>query len=166
MSFSLFPSFKFRRVEEITPEFLRSQDIRLLLLDLDNTLIPYSTVEPRESVARWLEDVRAAGITPFIVSNSKRTRPAVFAEAFGLPYIQRARKPSPRGVREAMETVGEAREHTALVGDQIYTDMLAASLAGVTGLLVHPIRFTNVFLALRWVLELPFRHALGRKRRG
>ena len=158
MRFSLLPDHKFPRVEDISPAFLRDMGVKLLILDVDNTIAPYKTVTLRESVTAWAESVKTAGITLFIVSNNKGDRPEIFAKLLGVEYIKRAGKPSPRGVMEALARTGFQPAEAALVGDQIYTDTIAANLSGVRALLVEPIRFTNPFLAIRYFFELPFRH--------
>ena len=163
MIFSPVPDKKFKRLTDITPEFLDKNGIKLLLLDLDNTISPYTTDEPTEDVLAWTERMKDSGIRLFIVSNNKGDRPEVFSKSLTIPYIKLAKKPSPKGVLLAMETEGAAKENTALVGDQVYTDMLAANLAGVMGILVEPIKFSNPFLAIRYFFELPFRHE---KRKG
>lgn len=157
MSFSLLPERKFDKVEDITPEILGDMGVDLLLLDVDNTIAPYGTLTLEDSVADWAGRLRAAGVKLAIVSNNKGSRPEVFGEKLGIPYIKRAGKPSPRGVREALGSSDAAPERAALVGDQIYTDTIAANLAGVRMLLVEPIKFTNPFLAIRYFFELPFR---------
>ena len=128
------------------------------MLDLDNTIAPYGQAEPSADVIAWVIRMKSFGIKLHIVSNSKKTkRVSAFADALGIPYIYRAKKPSPRAVRELLEKLLIKPTAAALVGDQIYTDVLAANSAGVMSVLVKPIEFTNPFLALRYALELPFR---------
>lgn len=162
MRFSLFPRRKFHHVTEITPELLRELGVELLILDVDNTIAPYKTLTLEKSVTDWAAGLKRAGVSLFIVSNNKGERPEIFASLLDIPYLKRAGKPSPRGVREALAAAGTAPERAALAGDQIYTDTIAANLAGVQMLLVEPIKFTNPFLAIRYFLELPFR----REKRG
>ncbi len=157
MRFSLLPERKFDSVTDIEPELLRSMGVELLILDVDNTIAPYKTLTLEKRVTDWAARVRDAGIGLFIVSNNKGERPEVFARLLDIPFLKRAGKPSPRGVRRALELSGIPPERAALAGDQIYTDTIAASLAGVHMLLVEPIRFTNIFLAIRYFFELPFR---------
>ncbi len=163
MSFFLIPERKFQKVQDISPELLTKMGVRLLILDVDNTIAPYKTLTLESSVTDWAERVRAAGVELTIVSNNKGRRPEIFAGLLGVPYIKRAGKPSPRGVREALRLAGVEPRDAALAGDQIYTDTIAANLAGVRMLLVEPIKFTNPFLAIRYFLELPFRHERRRK---
>lgn len=157
MSFSLLPDRKFKDVSSITPEDLRALGVSLLILDVDNTIAPYGTFTLEKPVTEWASRMKAAGVALFIVSNSKGERPDIFASLLGIPYIKRAWKPSPLGIRQALAQTGVPPEHAALVGDQIYTDTIAANLAGVRMLLVEPIKFTNIFLAIRYFFELPFR---------
>lgn len=164
MSISPLPDVKFRRLVDIRPRDMEELGISLLLLDLDNTISPYKVEAPDEETVRWVDMMKEGGIDLYIVSNNKGTRPEVFAEALGIPFIKRAGKPSPRGILEALERTGTDKRATALAGDQVYTDMLAANQAEVTGILVEPIKFTNPFLAIRYFFELPFRRE-KRKRR-
>ena len=156
MSFSLFPDRKFQDVSSITPEDLRALGVSLLILDVDNTIAPYKTLTLETSVVEWASRMKPAGVSLYIVYN-KGERPEAFASLLGVPYIKHAGKPNPRGVRQALAQTGVPPDRAALVGDQIYTDTVAANLAGVRMLLVEPIKFTNIFLAIRYFFELPFR---------
>ncbi len=157
MKFSLTSDYKFDKLTDITAGFLRDRGIRLLLLDLDNTMSPYRIIEPTEELLRWNREMLAGGIRLFIVSNNRGNRPAVMADSLGIPYLNLAKKPSRRGIDRALSIENAEKEETALVGDQTFTDVLAANLAGITSILVEPIKFTNIFLRLRYWLEVPFR---------
>jgi len=161
---SICPDMQFKSLYDIQPEDLLKRDIRLLILDLDNTVSPYKVDKVTEKAYIWASAMKKAGITLFIVSNNRGRRPECFADQLGVPYINRAGKPSPRGVQEAMAYAGVPRENTALVGDQIYTDMLCARLAGVTAILVEPIKFTYPWLQWRYWLETPFRKTKDTKK--
>ena len=165
MSFSPVPDYKFKALTDISTGFLTKNRISLLLLDLDNTIAPYGETSPTAEVLAWVIRIKSFGISLHIVSNSKKTeRVSSFAKALEIPYIYRAKKPSPRAVRELISELQASPSSAALVGDQIYTDVLAANGACVMSIVVRPIKFTNPFLALRFSLELPFR-ALRRIRR-
>lgn len=158
MSISPVPDRKFKKVTDIHPKTLRSMGISLLLLDLDNTVSPYKVEAPTDEIRAWADMMKKSGISLYFVSNNKGTRPEVFSKALNIPYVKRAGKPSTRGIVKVLELTGAKREETALCGDQVYTDILAANRAGITGILVEPIKFTNPFLAIRYFFELPFRH--------
>ena len=158
MGFSLIPQYSFRAITDISPDFLHSNGVKFLMLDLDNTVAAYSEDNPAEEVLKWVETVKNGGISLAIISNSTRAaRVDTFAKALGIGYIIRASKPSPTGVQQLMETAGFTNEESALVGDQVFTDTLAANRAGVMSIIVKPRKFTNPFLALRYAAEIPFR---------
>ena len=165
MAFSLFADVEVDSILELTPDWCGGCGIRLLLLDFDNTILPYSAADPTEEFMKWLETARAAGITVMVVSNSRRSRRVPdFCEKAGLPYIKRAGKPFPKGIRRAMAQQGFSPRETAMVGDQTFTDVLGGNLSGVTSVLVRPIHLSDPFLTVRYWIELPVIH-FGRKRR-
>jgi HAD superfamily phosphatase (TIGR01668 family) len=158
MSFSLIPEYSFQSVCDISPEFLRLRGITLLLVDLDNTLAPYGTLEPSREIADWAESVKAAGIELFMVSNNHgSTRVKAFADRFGIDFIMGANKPFSAGVKKVLKQLGKRAAETALAGDQIFTDVIAANSAGVTSIIVVPIKIINPLLNVRYWLEAPFR---------
>ena len=146
-------------------EFLAENGIKLLMLDMDNTIEPYDRSSPGEEILEWVRCVKESGVEIFIVSNSKRTgRTEKFAQAMNVGYIKAAGKPSPNAIRKVMGIKGLKPENCALVGDQIYTDTVAANRAGVMSVIVYPIKFTNVFLKLRYWAEIPFRSMCKNRR--
>ncbi len=155
MSISLLPNLIAESLTDITPELLHSRGIRLLMLDFDNTIVPYTTDEPTARMARWLERMRHSGIQLCIVSNSKRGRVPAFCAMRRLDCITHARKPFSKGIRECLNRYGIPASQAALAGDQIYTDTLGANAAGVTSILVSAINNHNFWLKARHVLELP-----------
>lgn len=158
MSFSLIPDYSFQSICHVTPEFLRTRGIRLLLLDLDNTIAPYGTVVPSEQIAAWAENIKNSGVTLFIITNNRGSeRVEKLAEAFGVRYIMKAGKPLITGIIRALEQLGKKPEETALAGDQVFTDILAANSAGLTSIIVEPIKIRNPMLNLRYWVEAPFR---------
>ena len=164
MSFSFLPKVIAHAVTDLTPEFLQQRKIRLLMMDFDNTIVPYTTNIPTEAVDAWLKAITASDIQVCVVSNSKRDRVKKFCAAYGIDCITHARKPFSKGIRECLNKYGIAPEYCALVGDQIYTDTLGANGCGVYSILVTAIDNHNFWLKARHVLEMPFIYA-ARKRR-
>ena len=139
MPFSLTPRWVFQHYSEITPDWLRQQGITLLLSDLDFTLAAKKTRRPDQSLRDWIAALRNAGIGFMIVSNNRSgSRVTEFCADLGVPYQGRAGKPSPRGLEAAMARAGADRVCTAMLGDKLLTDMLAARRAGVLALMVEP----------------------------
>lgn len=158
MGFSFIPDIKVESVFDIVPDMLQERGISLLLLDLDNTLAPYSGGTPTRELLAWKKELEEAGIRLFIVSNTKSERARIFAESFGVSFIQRARKPSSSGILQALKSCGKLKKQAALAGDQIFTDILGANLSGITSIVVRPLKLKNPLIALRYFVEIPFRH--------
>lgn len=165
MSFIPFPNGFYESVLDIRPEDLRRRGITLLLADLDNTLVPYKTPLPTQELKQWKEELAAGGVELFLLSNSRRPgRPKRFADALGIDFIGHAGKPKQGGYQRAMERTGRTAEQTAIVGDQIFTDVLGGTLAGITTILVRPIRLAgNPGRYLRYWVETPFRMVARRR---
>ena len=165
MTFSLLPKIITEKLTDITPELLRSRNIRLLMLDFDNTIVPYTTTTPTEEMENWLKAMNSLpDIQLCIVSNSHNDRVPKFCRERNMAVITHAKKPFPKGIKECLQKYGISAAEAALVGDQIYTDTLGANGAGVTSILVKAIHNHNFWLKARHVLELPFIFA-ARKRR-
>lgn len=156
MPFSLLPKFVMSEVTDISAEFLRDKGIRLLMLDFDNTIIPYTTNVPTEKVVAWLEEMKSARIPLCVVSNSKKDRVKIFCQKYDIPCITHARKPFSRGIRACMEQFGISAKECAMVGDQIFTDTLGANCCGVSSILVKSIHNHTFWLKLRHAAEMPF----------
>ena len=97
MPFSLIPRGVYDRVSDISPEALAERGIKLVLADLDNTLVPYQVSEPTQELFDWKKQLNDNGITLFLLSNSRKpTRPGDFAGKLGIPFIGHAGKQSPK----------------------------------------------------------------------
>lgn len=164
MSFSFLPCFITPKLTDLTEEFLVSQGIHLLMMDFDNTIVPYIADEPTQEVKDWLEKMNTSKVKIAIVSNTGSDRLIDFCKTYHLDYIMRAHKPSPKGLNACMNRFGFAPGESAIVGDQIFTDTIAGNLAGVSSILVKAIHNHTIWFKLRHVLEIPFVFA-ARKRR-
>ena len=164
MAFSLLPTIIVESITDLTPELLRGRGVELLMLDFDNTIVPYTTNEPTEKMARWLGEMASGDIKICVVSNSKRDRVRIFCQKYGIDCITHARKPFPNGIRRCLAKYGLRPDRCALAGDQIYTDVMGARSCGLTAILVTAIDNHNVWLKLRHVAEMPFIY-LARNRR-
>ena len=161
---SLLPTMLVDSVTQLTPEFLHSRNIRLLMLDFDNTIVPYTTNIPTTEMESWLQSMVQGDIPVCVVSNSRNDRVKIFCQTYGMDCITHARKPFSKGIRECLARYGLQGADCALAGDQIFTDTLGANRAGVRSILVRPIHNHNFWLKARHVLEQPFIY-LARKRR-
>ncbi len=164
MPFSLLPTLMTDKLTDLTPELLRSHGIRLLMLDFDNTIVPYTTSVPTLEMSAWLYAMNHSGIQVCIVSNSHNDRVPKFCREHGLACITHAKKPSSKGIRECLQKYDIPAKEAALVGDQIYTDTLGGNCAGVRTILVKAIDNHNFWLKARHVLEKPFIFAARNRR--
>ena len=165
MSFWPVPDLMKKDIYEIEPRALLRRGISFVMLDVDNTLAPYTVNEASQRMRDWVRDMKNAGLELFILSNNRGERPRIFAEALEIGYVKKARKPFTKTAKRVLAEHGAEPEQTALVGDQIYTDTLCAKSLGAAAVLVRPIKFTSIFLRLRYWLEAPFRLA-GRIKSG
>ncbi len=157
MPLSFLPKRMTKKLTDITPEFLRENGIKLLMLDFDNTIVPYTTTTPTEEMENWLVKMNNLDdIQMCIVSNSHNDRVPRFCRERGIDVITHAKKPFPKGIWECLDRYKIPAKEAALVGDQIFTDTLGANGAGVTAILVKAIDNHNFWLKARHVLELPF----------
>ena len=165
MAFSLFPKAYYKNILDIRPEHLTARGITLLLVDLDNTLVPYKTPSPTPELVAWREQMESGGVQVFLLSNSRKpTRPGSFAGQMGIDFIGHAGKPKKNGFRAAMERTDRTPAQTAIAGDQIFTDILGGNRSGVTPILIEPIRLAgNPGRYVRYWAETLFR-LVARKR--
>ena len=164
MKFSLLPKVIVPALTDVSEEFLHSRGIRLLMLDFDNTIVPYTTSIPTDEMESWLQKMAASEIQLCVVSNSKKNRVKIFCEKYGIDCITHANKPFPKGIRECLEKFHIDPKECALAGDQIFTDTLGANCTGVTSILVTAINNHNIWLKLRHVAEMPFILLAGKRR--
>lgn len=158
------PDLLLESIYELKSEQLHELGITLLLMDLDNTLDRYNAYLPTVPLRNWIDRLRAAGIEPFIYSNSKDGRAKRFADALSIDFIHHARKPRAGRLLKLLKEKNLPPEQAAIIGDQIYTDILCGARAGILTIAVRPIDMhTNPFHALRFAFELPFR-AIAKKR--
>lgn len=157
------PDIKLDSIYNIDPEFLHESDISFLFLDLDNTMAPYSHPTPTIRLRNWVDKMKKAGIELFILSNNRGSRPKSFAEALNLDYMGRAKKPSAKKLLQLLKEKNIPHKNAAIVGDQIYTDVICGKRAGVMTIAVKPLELKNPLLAIRYGFEIPFRMINKRK---
>lgn len=134
-----YPTIYKNRITDITLHDLEQLGIRGLLLDVDNTLTSHGSQELSEEVRCWLVQMREAGIALTVVSNSWEWRVAPFARKIGLRHISLACKPLPFGFWRGVHRLGLPKHACAVVGDQVFTDILGANLCGITCFQLQPI---------------------------
>ena len=167
MPISLIPHRLYASYRDVSPAQLRQEGITLLLCDLDYTLAPKSVRRPDQPLRSWIAAMAEAGVRVMIVSNNRSgKRVREFCADLGIDYQGHAGKPSPRGLRAAMARAGADRTRTAMLGDKLLTDVLAAHLAGVTALMVEPLGgAATAWQKVLHALQAPFKAACRRRNR-
>lgn len=140
----------------ISVEELKARGIRAVLLDIDNTLVTYDDPMPTESVLTWLKALEEAGIKAAFISNNHRQRVELFNSELGFFATWDSGKPFVRCHREAMKRLGTDKNSTAVIGDQIFTDVWSGKRLGLYAILVKPIKDkTSLFNRSKRALEKP-----------
>lgn len=124
---------------EIDPKVLVERGIRGVILDLDNTLVEWNTTLFGQGVRSWLDSARKAGLELCILSNSTAKRVSKVTTELKIPGLGRAIKPWGRSFRKAMEVLGTKPEETAVLGDQLFTDVYGGNRLGVYTILLVPL---------------------------
>lgn len=159
------PDYYFEKIEDITPEILKKLGVLGLVLDIDNTLTYDFCPDVSDAVLSWLSSVKDAGIKAVIVSNNSEKRAEPFAKKCGLPFVARAKKPGGRSLRAVGEILGCSLSETAVIGDQLFTDMAYARGNKMTALMVKPLGGEKLLqVKIKRVLEAPFMPFVRKKR--
>ncbi|MBQ3052621.1 MAG: YqeG family HAD IIIA-type phosphatase [Clostridia bacterium] len=137
------PHIKLKGVTDITVDLLKKYNIDTLILDVDNTLSTHHGEILTDGLPEWLNKMQANGVKLVVLSNSKEKRVKPFAEKIGLPFISLGCKPLPFGYWRAIKLAGSKRKNCAIVGDQIFTDVLGGSLVGIKKILLTPIKLES-----------------------
>ena len=135
----LLPILKYKGVQYIEFEKLVKHNVKGILLDVDNTLIDYKRNMP-ESIAAWVKEAKNRGFKVCILSNSNRTEKIKkVSETLELEYIMCAKKPMKSGFKKAIKLLDLPAENIAMVGDQLFTDVLGANILNMVSIYVEPI---------------------------
>ncbi|WP_028544881.1 YqeG family HAD IIIA-type phosphatase [Paenibacillus taiwanensis] len=135
----LIPRLRVRTVYDIDLTLLKSKGLKGIITDLDNTLVGAKDPLATPQLAAWLEEVKRQGFKLVIVSNNDLTRVSNFATPLNIQFVHAARKPSQRPFRKAMKLMELSPKETAVVGDQLLTDVLGGNRMQMFTILVDPI---------------------------
>lgn len=150
----LLPDLYLGSVLEVDAELLAARRISGLLLDLDSTLIEYRGSDFPPAVADWVRNMQETEVRLCVVSNGRSQRVQSLVDRIGVPVVTDAGKPLPFGVRRALARLELDRERVAMVGDQLFTDVLAGRLVGLFTILVRPVSTRDPwFTAVKRPLE-------------
>lgn len=133
------PKAQFNKVTDVTADFLKENNIKAVILDVDNTLIDLDR-KPLENVEKWIETLKKENIKICIASNSiKKEKIEKVAKKMDIPFIYFSTKPLKRGLKKAVQILQEKNENIAEIGDQLFTDVLGANRMKMFSILTKPI---------------------------
>lgn len=136
---NLEPNLIYKGVEHIDLEMLKKMNVEGILLDIDNTLIDYTKVLS-EPIIKWVEEAKSKGFKLCILSNSNKMEKIIpLSEKLDIKYVSFAKKPFKDGYLRAAKLLETDIEKTAMVGDQILTDVWGANKVGMVSIYVEPI---------------------------
>ncbi len=139
------PDAYYESIYDIDLEALKRQGLSGLIVDLDNTLAAWRFGEPTPELAAWMDEVKAKGFRPYIVSNDLGPRVDLFTRFLGIPGRAKAGKPRHEAFRAAAESLGLPPAKVAVVGDQVFTDIFGAKPVGCYTILIVPISRREFF---------------------
>lgn len=135
----IYPNIHLRKVEEITIELLKENKINSLILDVDNTLIDMSK-KLSNNIIIWAKDLKQNGIKLYILSNTNHIEKVKnVADKLEIPFENFAKKPLKQGFIKVQKKLKEKPENIAVVGDQIFTDVIGGNRCKMFTILVEPI---------------------------
>ncbi|EAW34928.1 YqeG family HAD IIIA-type phosphatase [Lyngbya sp. PCC 8106] len=122
----------------LKPEILEQNRLRGLILDVDETLVPITRSQVSEELHQWIETIRPLVSVWLVSNNISQPRISAIGQALNLPYISGAGKPSRRKVRRAIDAMNLPISQIGMVGDRLFTDVLAGNRLGMFTILVEP----------------------------
>ncbi len=142
----IYPRLYCKNILEVTPEFLKENNIKALILDVDNTLLDFD-LKIIDGLENWGKTMKDNGIKCIILSNSnKETKVKMVADLLGIEYIKFAMKPLKRGFKMAQKRLEIPNENIAAIGDQIFTDVIGANRMKMFSILVKPLAEKDLWM--------------------
>jgi len=134
-----YPRIYVKSILDIPLDKLKELKIKAFILDLDNTVTEWNSNHVRNEIAEWFAMIKREGFKACILSNNYEQRVQAIAENLGIPFIHRAQKPRRKSFYRAISLLGVTPQETAVIGDQIFTDILGGNRAGLFTILVAPL---------------------------
>lgn len=142
----IYPKLYCKRVTDITYEYLKNNNIKALILDVDNTLLDFN-LNIIDGLKKWHNDMKTNGIKCIILSNSNKLKKVKsIAEFLEIPFIIFGTKPLKRGFKKAQKMLKIPNENIGVVGDQIFTDVIGANRMKMHSILVEPIAEKDIWI--------------------
>jgi len=155
------PTFYVNKIFEVSLNFFIKNNIDAALLDIDDTLVINEFPIPPKKTLDWIENLKSSNIKMILVSNNFKKRVESFAKKVNLPYVHMGMKPLPFGIIKALKILDTTKEKSIIIGDQIFTDIVAANLLGIKSILTEPLSPSKTLtMKFKRFMESPIRKHL------
>ena len=158
------PKYLIKNIYCLDDEFLKLNNTKGVIFDIDNTLVGFTVAKPDEKVKDFIQSLKRKGIKVAIASNNNADRVKTFCEGLDVDFVWRACKPLPFSLFKLCKIMGVKAKNTVFVGDQVYTDSLGANIAGMVSVMVDIIDTKeSLTFKIKRALEVPVIKAKMRK---
>jgi uncharacterized protein len=144
------PDYYVTSIYNINFDAVKEKGIENVLIDIDNTLMPWKSRRADQRVRNLVKELKDKGMKPCILSNSRRERVTEFVSDLGIEYSSTGRKPMKSTFNAALRKLGGEPENTCIIGDQIFTDILGGNRAGIYTILVDPLE-KHELITTKWL---------------
>jgi len=129
----------YKNIFDITPEFISKHNIQGMLVDMDNTLLPWHETRIADDAKEWIKSIKDCGVKVCVITNSGIERTSTVMKDMELDYIHTAFKPFPFSFVKGRKLLGVNKDNLLVVGDQMVTDGLGSKIIGYNCIIVDPI---------------------------
>ena len=143
-------------VLDLTPEILARYQIEGLVLDVDDTIVPIGSSVAQPELALWIAEIRQIVPLWLVTNNPSQVRIGAIADSLSLPYFLSAAKPSRKKLRQAVEAMRMEPARVAMVGDRVFTDVLAGNRLGMFTILIDPIMSEDSYISFNILRRVEF----------
>ena len=141
---ALIPDAILESVFTIDLDELQKRNIQGLLIDIDNTLVPWGQPHMEEAFVNWVQQAKDRGFRVCLVSNAREERARSFADLLDIPAVGQALKPLGRAFRRGMDLLDLGPGRVAVIGDQLFTDVFGGNRLGLYTILINPLSTTEL----------------------
>lgn len=135
----LCPHSRTETAANLSPDFFISRGIKGLIIDLDNTLVAWGKYKITREMRDWVQTMLASGLKMCILSNALEQRVRFVGEVLGIPWVSRATKPRKNSFKRALEILNTTPQETAVIGDQLFTDIFGGNRMALYTIWTTPI---------------------------
>lgn len=158
----LYPDAYYESIFKINIEDLKESGIKGMIVDIDNTIVPWNDKKLSDEVFNWFKNLIEEGFRLCLISNGMTKRVEYFSNQLDIPAIGTAVKPRKKAFKKALKILGLRKEKIAVVGDQIFTDVLGGNRMGFMTILVDPLN-KNEFITtkiMRFIEKIVFNRGM------